>query len=129
MSWSISKICTSSHSYQGTIPLGPQANNRLSYNRKEPDEKPIKGIATDQAPSIPRKPKAEPPPKAVTTNGKSGANGVHATVSDAAKSLKRARSDDDDDVLEVKKAKTSQVDVPDDDVVIIEDEGAILIDD
>ncbi|KEZ46093.1 hypothetical protein SAPIO_CDS0942 [Scedosporium apiospermum] len=96
---------------------------------KEPDEKPIKGIATDQAPSIPRKPKAEPPPEAVITNGKSGANGVHATELDAAKSLKRARSDDDDDVLEVKKAKTSQVDVPDDDVVIIEDEGAILIDD
>ncbi|PKS07022.1 hypothetical protein jhhlp_005619 [Lomentospora prolificans] len=99
---------------------------------KEPEDKPIKGITADQAPTIPRKPKADAPPEAAATNGTSGSNGVHVVEPEATatKSLKRVRPDDDDDIVELKKAKKSQVDImADDDVVIIEDEGAILIDD
>lgn len=104
--------------------------------REEPDEKPVKGIAADQVPTIPRKPKAEPVPEVSATNGTNGSNGVHAAGEPemVVRSLKRSRADDDDEVAELKKAKKSQVDVKagaavDDDVVVIEDEGAILIED
>lgn len=103
---------------------------------EEPDEKPVKGIAADQVPTIPRKPKAEPVPEVSATNGTNGSNGVHAAGGPemVVRSLKRSRADDDDEVAELKKAKKSQVDVKagaalDDDVVVIEDEGAILIED
>ncbi|CAI4217205.1 unnamed protein product [Parascedosporium putredinis] len=88
---------------------------------EEPDEKP---------------PKAEPVPEVSATNGTNGSNGVHAAGGPemVVRSLKRSRADDDDEVAELKKAKKSQVDVKagaalDDDVVVIEDEGAILIED
>ncbi|SPO03348.1 uncharacterized protein DNG_06031 [Cephalotrichum gorgonifer] len=91
------------------------------------DEKPIKGLGADKAPSIPRKPKVEAANGVKPTNG-AEANGVHPPEPET-KTLKRPRADDDDEVVESKKAKKVQPEAEDDDVVIVEDEGVILIDD
>lgn len=95
---------------------------------KEPlTDKPIKGLAPDQAPEIPRRPKKEPVAESngVTTNGK------HTLDTDSApKALKRAREDEPDAPSSKKAKTTTQGD--DDDVVLVSDEpgtGAIVIDD
>jgi hypothetical protein len=101
-------------------------------DRSEPDEKSIKGIVADKALEIPLKPKPEAANGVVPTNGEAESNGVHPPES-GAKVLKRARPDDDEvvDMSEAKKAKTTQAEAEaeDDDVVLVEDGGAILIED
>jgi ubiquitin-like 1-activating enzyme E1 B len=70
---------------------------------KEPlADKPIKGLV-DEAPSIPRKPKADPSPE---SNGVSQANGNHSVAEASTNELKRSRADDAD-LPQAKKAKLS----------------------
>lgn len=82
----------------------------------------------DKAPIIPRKPKIEAVNGSGTTNGAAGTNGVQAPEP-ATKTLKRPHPNDDEVALEPKRVKRAQPEADDGDVVIIEDEGAILIDD
>lgn len=97
-------------------------------------DKPVQGDVVDKKPEIPRKPKKPAPPE---TNGTATAesNGSKRPAGeelDAVASLKRARLDDADSGLPVKKAKTSgEIATTDGDVVVVDDSstGIIIVDD
>ncbi|KAI0203149.1 ThiF family protein [Astrocystis sublimbata] len=92
----------------------------------EGTEKPIKGLEPDKAPSIPRKPKKEPP--TTESNGAQAQTQPLKPELEVTKDLKRSRLDDNELLSAKKRAKT----VVDDDVVIVDDDagtGAITIDD
>ncbi|KAF9874492.1 ubiquitin-like activating enzyme [Colletotrichum karsti] len=100
---------------------------------KEPlEDKPVKGLAVDQKPEIPRKPKKETPAPTAESNGTGQQNGKHSLeVSEVSPTtLKRPRPDDGDEPIEAKKAKVATTSGSDD-VVIVDDStgGAIVIDD
>jgi ubiquitin-like 1-activating enzyme E1 B len=105
------------------------SNRSFAYSlcRKESlDNKPIKGLEPDKAPQIPRRPKKDPAPASISGDQ---TNGKHKLEADTAtKDLKRAREDETDGLSSAKKAKTATLSGGDD-VVIIQDGGAILIDD
>ncbi|KAF6844126.1 ubiquitin-like activating enzyme [Colletotrichum musicola] len=99
---------------------------------KEPseDNKPVQGLVADQKPEIPRKPKKGAPAAVPAENGASEQNGKHSLEASDSSTLKRPRTDDGDDLIEVKKAKVMTTSSSDD-VVIVDDStgGAIVIDD
>ncbi|KAM0275005.1 hypothetical protein ACHAQH_007654 [Verticillium albo-atrum] len=95
-------------------------------------DKPVKGLAIDQNPKIPRKPKkAEPAAETTAANGSNNVNGKQPLEeASAVPSAKRARSDSEVDAPGAKKAKTSAAT---DDIILIEDDpsedATILLDD
>ncbi|KAK4166260.1 putative ubiquitin-activating enzyme E1-like protein [Cladorrhinum sp. PSN259] len=92
------------------------------------EDGPIKG--TSEEVKIPMKPKKTPAPEA--TNGNSGDgrpifSASNGTVTDSITPAKRSHPEEPGDAVTAKKAKTAGPSA-DDDVVLIEDDGAILID-
>lgn len=84
-------------------------------------EKTVQGISPDTVLNIPRRPKKAPE---APVNGQT--NGVPGESS----ASKKRRAEDIDDVLPAKKAKTSgSLPGADDEVILVEDDGAIMIDD
>ena len=102
--------------------LGPTLT---AHSKEVSEDKPIKGIYLDRKPEIPRRKKEEAPP---TEAADIPERPIKRAVDAADQpSLKRARDENGEPTSEVKKAKTAPP--AEAEIVVIEDDGAILIPD